>query len=166
MDTLLPHIQNWFSPKKEHFLAFSNADTRIEGWFKAELLVLLNRLKNKGYLDEFKREINLTSPIDGRRKQVDFQFSLQSNKHLCEIKALCISQAAGTPRNLGFYFGDNHLGLVKDFLFIELFIISKNRAENKLIRKENDDNNKRHQDQVLFFLLKLHILSIYVFVIY
>lgn len=34
---------------------------------------------------------------------------------LCELKALCISQAAGTPRNLQFYFRDDHVGLIKDF---------------------------------------------------
>ena len=44
MEVLLPHISKWFLDKQEHFTAFAQADSRIEGWFKAELLVLFNRL--------------------------------------------------------------------------------------------------------------------------
>jgi len=42
MEVLLPHISRWFLDKHEHFTAFAQADSRIEGWFKAELLVLFN----------------------------------------------------------------------------------------------------------------------------
>jgi hypothetical protein len=106
MNTLLPHIQDWFLQKEEHFVAFANADSRIEGWFKAEMFVLLNRLQQQGQLGEFEREANMTSPRDKMRKQVDFRFHFEGENHLCELKALCISQAAGTPRNLNFYFRD------------------------------------------------------------
>lgn len=112
---LLPHIQKWFLQKEEYFAVFSAADSRIEGWFKAELLVLLNRLVMQGHLDGFEREVNITSPKDSKRKQVDFQLRLQGENHLCELKAVCISQAVGTPRNLHFYFRDDDLGLMKDF---------------------------------------------------
>lgn len=115
MNTLLPYIQDWFLRKEEYFTAFSSADSRIEGWFKAELLVVFNRLMKQGRLDEYEREANITSPKDKKRKQVDFRFRLQGEDHLCELKALCISQAAGTPRNLHFYFRDDHVGLIKDF---------------------------------------------------
>ncbi|HRJ41777.1 MAG: hypothetical protein KJZ86_18365, partial [Caldilineaceae bacterium] len=43
MEILLSHISEWFLNKREHFAAFAQADSRIEGWFKAELLVLFNR---------------------------------------------------------------------------------------------------------------------------
>ncbi len=40
--------------------------------------------------------------------------------HLCELKALCISQAYGTGRDLDFYFRkDSALGLWKDFRKLE-----------------------------------------------
>jgi hypothetical protein len=114
MHVLLPYIRDWFLPKREHFLSFSSADSRIEGWFKAELLVLFNKLAKEGRL-KYEREANIPSPKDGKRKQVDFRFEIEGENHLCELKALCISQAAGTPRNLHFYFRDDHVGLIKDF---------------------------------------------------
>ena len=115
MEVLLPHISTWFLDKQEHFTAFAQADSRIEGWFKAELLVLFNRLVAEKVIESFEREANIPSPKDAKRNQVDFRLRIQGQTHLCELKALCISQAAGTPRNLHFYFRDNHVGLVKDF---------------------------------------------------
>lgn len=115
MEALLPSLSEWFLDKQEHFTAFAQADSRIEGWFKAELLVLFNRLVKSQRIDRFEREANVTSPRDSSRKQVDFRLHIQGQEHLCELKALCISQAAGTPRNLHFYFRDDHVGLIKDF---------------------------------------------------
>lgn len=115
MDTILPFIKEWFLGKQEHFVAFSQADSRVESWFKAELLVLLGRLKRQGHLDDFKREARIKSPKDGKRKQIDFRLHIQGETHLCELKALCISQTAGTPRNLRFYFRDDNVGIIKDF---------------------------------------------------
>ena len=114
MNNLLSHVQDWFFQKEEHFVAFANADSRIEGWFKAEMLVLLNRLKQQGQLGAFETEANITSPRDRKRKQVDFRFHLEAEIHLCELKALCISQTK-TSRNLNFYFRDDHVGLIRDF---------------------------------------------------
>jgi len=115
MEVLLPHISRWFLDKQEHFTAFAQADSRIEGWFKAELLVWFNRLVAEKVIESFEREANIPSPKDAKRNRVDFRLRIQGQTHLCELKALCISQTAGTPRNLHFYFRDNHVGLVKDF---------------------------------------------------
>lgn len=115
MEILLSHISEWFLNKREHFAAFAQADSRIEGWFKAELLVLFNRLVTSRVIQDFEREANLPSPKDRKRKQVDFRLQIMGQEHLCELKALCISQAAGTPRNLRFYFRNDHVGLIKDF---------------------------------------------------
>ncbi|MGQ9847912.1 MAG: hypothetical protein ACUVQP_10510 [Bacteroidales bacterium] len=116
MESLLPHFKNWFlKEKKKHFTAFAQSDSRIEGWFKAELIVLFNQLAASGVIDKFERKANVPSPKDGKRKRVDFRIHFQGRKHLCELKALCISRAAGTSRNLHFYFRDNRVGLIKDF---------------------------------------------------
>lgn len=116
MHTLLPYIRDWFLAKEEYFIAFANADSRLEGWFKAEMIVLLNRLKEQGHIDAFEREYNIPTPQGPKqRRQIDFRVHIGEQRHLCELKALCISQAAGTPRDLDFYFRDNHVGLVKDF---------------------------------------------------
>lgn len=115
MDSLLPYLRNWFLERDEHLSVFAAADSRIEGWFKAECLVLFTRLTRKGQIDKFEREVNVAGPADGKRNPVDFRLQFQGKTHLCELKALCISQAARTPRNLRFYFRDDNVGLIRDF---------------------------------------------------
>ena len=117
MEVIIQKIQDWFLAKKEHFEVFAEADTRLEGWFKAELLVLLNRLWKEKVIEEFKRESKIYTPAG--RKQIDFRVSLNGDLHLCELKALCISQAAGTHRNLHFYFREGTSGLIKDLRKLE-----------------------------------------------
>jgi len=115
MEVILSHILEWFLDKREHFTAFAQADSRLEGWFKAELIVLFNRLVANRVIENFEREVNVSSPRGGKPKRVDFRLHIQGQEHLCELKAMCISQAAGTSRNLHFYFRDNSLGLINDF---------------------------------------------------
>lgn len=115
MKHLLPQIREWFEPKTEHLLVFARADCRLEGWFKGELLVLFSRLQREHRISAFEREANVPVIATGKRTQVDFRIDLNGDEHLCEIKALCISQAGGTPRNLQFYCRDDQLGLIKDF---------------------------------------------------
>lgn len=69
--------------------------------------MLFTRLWEAGVIEWFERETSIPAPDGGKRKQVDF-------KLLCELKALCISRTAGTPRNLHFYFREDHLELLKD----------------------------------------------------
>lgn len=114
MECLLPEIEQWFAAKSEHLAVFAEADCRLEGWFKGELLVLLSRLQRRGVISGFERELNLPLATPGKRFQIDFKIQIGVEEHLCELKALCISQAAGTPRNLKFYFRDDHVGLIKD----------------------------------------------------
>jgi hypothetical protein len=113
LETLLPLIVDWFKDRRGHLDVFAQADCRLEGWFKGELLVLFSKLVKDGVLSGFEREANV--PVPGGRLQIDFRLRLGDQTHLCEVKALCISQAAGTPRNLKFYFRDDKLGLFKDF---------------------------------------------------
>ena len=114
MESLLDDIWQYFRPKKKYFLAFTETDSRIEGWFKAELIVLLNRLVQQGKVKEFEREYN-TAKGERHRSQIDFRLHIHGQAHLCELKAMCISQAAGTPRNLRFYLRNDHVGIVRDF---------------------------------------------------
>jgi hypothetical protein len=113
MDILLADIRNWFLLKKEYFRAFAEVDSRIEGWFKAEMIILLKQLQKQRKIDNYAREFNISKGAR-QRNQIDFRLHIQGQAHLCELKALCISQAAGTPRNLHFYFRDDHVGIIKD----------------------------------------------------
>jgi hypothetical protein len=115
MEVLIPAIHEWFAEKREHLAIFADSDCRLEGWFKGELLVLFTRLRRSGAITEFEREANIASGVPGKRIQVDFRVRIGTETHLCELKALCISQAAGTPRNLNFHFRDDHVGIIKDF---------------------------------------------------
>ena len=114
MELLIDLIGDWFSRKRDYFMIFAAADSRLEGWFKAELLVLFDKLKREGVIEAYDRELNVHAPAGDKRNQVDFAIRIKGERHLCELKALCISQAAGTPRNLAFYFRDDRVGIIKD----------------------------------------------------
>ena len=113
MERILPAIREHFVNKREHFIAFARADSRLEGWAKGELIVLLEQLRTRGEVQLVEREANV--PLSVSRVAVDFRITLDGATHLCELKMLCISRAAGTPRNLRFYFRDDRLGPVGDF---------------------------------------------------
>ncbi len=113
MEAILESIRDWFLAKRDYLVAFAEADSRLEGWFKAELLLLFPKLVHDKLLDEFDREHNVRTPLG--RKQIDFRLITRGEINVCEVKAMCISQAAGTPRNLAFYLRDDHVGLIKDF---------------------------------------------------
>jgi len=115
MHSLLTEIQQWFDNKRNYFNIFAAVDSRIEGWFKAEMLVLLTELKERRIITDFKREARAICVKSRKRKQIDFRIQMDQTDHYCELKACCISQAAGTPRDLTFYFRDDHVGLIKDF---------------------------------------------------
>ena len=124
MKSINLEVDRWFSTKREHLEIFADTDSRVESWFKAELLVLLTRLIGAGMVSSFKREVKIMSPTSGKRKQVDFLIDINGTEYYCELKALCISQADGTPRNLDFYFRDDHVGLIKDFRKLDNLNIS------------------------------------------
>jgi hypothetical protein len=101
VENLIPRISEWFLSKEEHLRAFADYDSRLEGWFKGELFVLLKRLKDEEIIKDFQRELKLPT-ADGRR-QIDFKIVCGNESLIWEIKALCISRAGGTPRNLSIH---------------------------------------------------------------
>ena len=103
-------IRTWFLGRQDHFVAFAQADARLEGWLKGELIVLLRRRSD--LIDQFESEAK-TQTRSGRR-QVGFRVWLRGAVHSYELKALCISQASGTLRKLRFHFREDHVGLIKD----------------------------------------------------
>lgn len=112
---IISYIHDRFSASANQvrIRTFSQYDVRVEGWFKGELLYLLHRLKRQHIINDFQREVPV-NPAN-RRRRVDFQVKLGRRTHLCELKAMCISQEQQTPRNLNFYFRDDQVGIIKDF---------------------------------------------------
>jgi hypothetical protein len=113
MEAILESIRDWFLAKQDYFTAFAEADSRLEGWFKAELLLLFPKLVQNKLLDEFYREYGVKTPSG--QKKIDFCLVTREGINFCEVKAMCVSQAAGTPRNLAFYLRDDNVGLIQDF---------------------------------------------------
>lgn len=118
MEGFILHIKKWFTKKQEYFESFARNDTRVESWFKAEMLVLFEQCKSIGLIEGFKRELNISTE-NGRRKMVDFKVTSGGKDNLCELKAICISKK-DTSRNLKFYFRNDDVGLIKDFKKLEV----------------------------------------------
>lgn len=112
MEKVLTELDRWFLAKENEVKVFAQNDSRLEGWFKGEMLILLDRLKRQSIISWYNREASLYS--GGKRHQVDFELKIGEARHLVELKAPCISQAQGTPRNLNFYFSDGNMGLFTD----------------------------------------------------
>lgn len=89
MESLVAPLRDWFLAKREYFDAFIINDTRVESWFKAELLVLLDRLIRHGIVDSFEREPSLHNE-SGKRSQIDFAITVRGIKHYLELK-VCVS---------------------------------------------------------------------------
>jgi hypothetical protein len=117
MIKILPYINAWFFAKQSYLEAFSKNDSRLEGWFKGELFLLFDILKQQNVIIEFEREFKYT--VD-KTTRIDFRLNLNNSENFLELKSLCISQSKGTPRNLQFYFREDHVGLIKDFRKFEL----------------------------------------------
>lgn len=112
---IFPYIREHFLAKEAHFRVFSQADSRLEGWFKGEMPVLLETHRAQGMIQSYERELNVPTPMGPKqRRQIDFRVRVGSRFYLCELKAMCTSQAAGTPRDLHFYLRDDDVGMIKD----------------------------------------------------
>jgi hypothetical protein len=141
MKEIRKELEIYFSKKSIYFNIFSKVDSRIEGWFKGELLFLLENLIKTRKIKSYNRELNLLN-FNDKRKNIDFEILLNSGKSiLLELKSLTISKNAGTPRNLNFYFKEDPLGILNDFIKLDLikyngdkyvigFIYPKPKLEN------------------------------------
>ena len=77
-------------------------------------MVLFQRLKDQQKIKHYHREHPVFNIRDKKNNKVDFILDINNHEILVEYKALCISQADNTPRNLNFYFQDDNVGMVKD----------------------------------------------------
>jgi len=124
---LINTLDKHFKGKDKYFELFSNNDTRIEGWFKAEILISLNELKDNHYISEFKLE-HLIKNKDGKRKSIDFFIKFNNNvSFLIEVKATVISRYT-TSRNLNYYFREDHVGILKDFYKLNSILSDANKC--------------------------------------
>lgn len=156
MDSLLPKISDFFMQKKAWFPIFAQYDVRVEGWFKGEMLMCLQQLLVEKEIDEFEPEFTIGAKGWGKKGQLKIDFRIRKDRldHLCELKAVCISEAK-TGRGLDFYFRPkDNKGLTKDFQklrtlqrreplwILSFFYPAPSKEEwNRVVRKYERDIN-------------------------
>ena len=56
METIIPHISEWFLSKEPWLRVFAQHGAAVEGWFKGETLLCLERLRASKKIENFERE--------------------------------------------------------------------------------------------------------------
>ena len=130
MQILLEQFKQHLLKKQEHLRIFALNDARVEGWFKGELLVLLEAMKKNGLVRGYMSEASLYFS-NNNRCLVDFVIGTGNQDHCVELKVLCISRTKGN-RNLHFYFRNN-AQLLGDFTKLEELSSEPNRWVMALI---------------------------------
>ena len=84
--------------------AFHRAESQIEGWFKGEMILLLEGMKRTGNITGFAhlRE----HPVPGGKQKYDFVISAEGATNAVEIKAWLIGKQKGTTYDARWYFTD------------------------------------------------------------
>ena len=124
MNPILLYIEKHFEAKTDYFKRFSEADTRIEGWLKGELISLFVDLAEKKIIESFQIEIS-GEELGGDKGQVDFFVKVSDKESfIFELKSMVISKRK-TGRDLKFYCGKDRVGFYKDFAKMEKFKVKK-----------------------------------------
>ena len=86
--------------------------SQVEGWFKAEMMLLLKCLREDGILDSWNREV-----LTGRgREKMDFDVRFGTERAVIEMKAVFCGEQKGTLYRLSSYGtlgGDIHRDVLK-----------------------------------------------------
>jgi hypothetical protein len=108
MKSLLPHLRDHFDALENHMLCFTTQGVQIEGWFKGELLVLLQRLIKEQVVQSFDREVqHLGAKIDLRIES--------KQRNWVELKHWLIGRQKGTSYGPSDYFRDSSsVGIIGD----------------------------------------------------
>lgn len=108
MLSLLYHFREHFDDQLDQFASFTKHGVQCEGWFKAEMLSLLDSMEAQGVIDEFDREVRCQSGI------IDLRLN-HNGQHWIELKHWLIGRQRGTNYGCGFYFRDNSsVGITPD----------------------------------------------------
>jgi hypothetical protein len=108
MNQLVPHLRLHFDVLEDRLLCFAMQGIQTEGWFKGEMLVLLERLAQQQVIHSFDREV---SHLRGR---IDFRVD-STQRNWVELKHWLIGKQKGTSYAPSFYFRDpTSVGIVAD----------------------------------------------------
>jgi hypothetical protein len=91
------------------FRAFYNHGIMVEGWFKGELITILDSFQKDGIIDGFDREVRI------EKKRVDLSVEILGCHHWIELKHWLNGYQAGTFYGTSFYFSDpTSVGIIND----------------------------------------------------
>jgi hypothetical protein len=108
MERLIPHLRTHFDALQDRLLCFTKHGVQTEGWFKGELLVLLETLVQKKVVESFDREVRQTGAL------IDL-LVVSDRRHWVELKHWLIGTQKGTAYGPSFYFRDSSsVGIVRD----------------------------------------------------
>ena len=90
MKKLLAEINDHFRMLESRLQCFSSNEVQVEAWFKGEMLFLLEQLKGKKFIKDFKAEV----PAMGRKK-IDIWINFQAGQNWVELKHWLIGTQKG-----------------------------------------------------------------------
>jgi hypothetical protein len=107
---LLPLLRSHFDALQDRLACFCKYGCQLEGWFKGELLTVLDAALQAGTIVDVDREI--ATPAG----KIDLRVTLPGEEPTwIELKHWLIGVQRGTRYGAGFYFGDpTSVGITKD----------------------------------------------------
>jgi hypothetical protein len=100
MITLLPHLRHHFDHLQDRLQCFCRAGVQVEGWFKGEMLFLLDGMAASSEIDAFDRE------VVRQGKKMDLYLTIAGQPHWVELKHWLIGLQRGVRWSPSNYFGD------------------------------------------------------------
>jgi hypothetical protein len=100
MITLLPHLKQHFDHLQDRLLCFCRAGVQVEGWFKGEMLFLLEEMAARSEIDAFDREVKRPG------RTMDLYLTIARQPHWVELKHWLIGYQRRDYWSPNDYFGD------------------------------------------------------------
>lgn len=111
MINIFPEIKNHFDALQDRLCVFGRHGVQVEGWFKGELLQLLDSMAQRSKICKVNREVRIDP---NKRAKVDLAFTTSNNtENWVELKHWTGSQK-GRIYDPKAYFGDKVIGIFSD----------------------------------------------------
>ena len=119
MENLLFKLKDNFDKYERIYSTFTKYEFQTEGWFKAELITILDEMKNKNIIVDFDREIRLNNNL------IDILINTKNgNANYVELKHCLIGNQKGEKWTFKKHITDNPI--MKDIEKLNKYEIIKN----------------------------------------
>jgi hypothetical protein len=100
MLTVLPRLKQHFDHLQDRLKCFCRAGVQVEGWFKGEMLFLLEEMAARSEIDAFDREVTK------QHRKMDLYLTIAGQPQWVELKHWLIGYQRNYYWSPGSYFGD------------------------------------------------------------